>query len=157
MLVGLTLPDWFWSPYWHVSAIVLLADVLFQDTGVDVDWLQRAGNIMTCEGGRVGNTEEMESIWGLAMATGSHFGPKQPSIHIWTFSQLSSRQIIQHWLVGRGALFHFFWGFKKNKCDQDSKNVLDNISGESVTGWLHVQTGISPDNSSSYIHSHQLL
>lgn len=46
-----------WSPYWHVSAIVLLADVLFQDTGVDVDWLQSTGNIMTCGEGRVGNTE----------------------------------------------------------------------------------------------------
>lgn len=46
-----------WSPYWHVSAIVLLADVLFQDTGVDVGWLQRTGNIMTCGEGRVGNVK----------------------------------------------------------------------------------------------------
>lgn len=43
-----------WSPDSHVSAIVLLADVLFQDTGVDVGWLQRTGNIMTCGEGRVG-------------------------------------------------------------------------------------------------------
>lgn len=154
VLVVLTLPDWFWSPYWHVSAIVLLADVLFQDTGVDVDWLQRAGNIMTCEGGRVGNTEEMESIWELAMATCSHFGPKQRSIHIGTFSQLSFQQIIEHCLVGRGALIYFSKDLKKNKSDQDSKNVLDNISDESATDRLHVQTGISPDNTYNNTHSH---
>lgn len=75
------------SPYWHVSAIVLLADVLFQDTGVDVCWLQRTGNIMTCHEGRVGNMEGewgvrrgWESIWGLAKGIFQqfHMVPQQP-------------------------------------------------------------------------------
>lgn len=47
-----------------------------------------------------------------------------------------------------------FEGFKKNKSDRDSKNVLDNISDESATDRLHVQTGISPDNTYNNTHSH---
>ena len=48
-----------------------------------------------------------------------------------------------------------FWGLKKKpKSDQDSKNEK-NISEKAAPGWLHVQTGISPDisyNNILYIH-----
>lgn len=43
----------------HVSAVVLFADVFLQDTGVNVCWLQRAVNIMTCKGNR-GRERERE-------------------------------------------------------------------------------------------------
>lgn len=68
-------------PYWHVSAIVLIAHVLFQDTGVDVGCIQSTGNIMAW--GKRGEDQrvEMEGIWELATTIFQQF--RTPPHGLW--------------------------------------------------------------------------
>lgn len=51
---------------------VLLADVLFQDAGVDVRWFQSSINVVACEGRAGGSVSCEEDTKGLCFAGQKH-------------------------------------------------------------------------------------
>lgn len=51
---------------------VLLADVLFQDAGVDVRWFQSSINVVACEGRGGGSVSHEKDTKGLCFAGQKH-------------------------------------------------------------------------------------